>query len=166
MAGGPIGGAYSATALPLVHMVAATQRKIQNCGVTLATTVRTGTARRLNMAVTKAERQAHLSRKLIEICKGILETAVVLEITDIQFDVDNNLKRAGPANLGYETIGHGTLTLKVQFAPPNPLPEPPVGIPIPPTEEGMAEPGGTLKPILSILEKKEGNHGKNNLQKQ
>ncbi len=87
------------------------------------------------MTVSKEERRAHQNRKLIEICKGILETAAALDIVDIEFDVINNLKRAGPAAQGYEPTGYGTLILKVKFAPTTILPEPPVGIPIPPPEE-------------------------------
>ena len=87
------------------------------------------------MTVSKEQRRAHMVGKLTEICIGILETAATLDIVDIEFDVVNNLKRAGPATQGYEPTGYGTLILKVKFAPTTILPEPPVGIPIPPPEE-------------------------------
>ena len=56
--------------------------------------------------------------KLLEICTKLIETAAVLEITDLQLDTVKNSARVGHWRDGYAFTGYGTVTLKVTFGPP------------------------------------------------
>ena len=61
--------------------------------------------------------------KLLEICTRLIETAAVLEITDLQLDTVKNSARVGDWRDGYAFTGYGTVTLKVTFAPPEAMRE-------------------------------------------
>lgn len=55
--------------------------------------------------------------KLLEICTKLIETAAVLEITDLELDTVKNSARVGHPSEGYAFTGYGEVRLKVMFAP-------------------------------------------------